>query len=445
MKPQKLLVISLFISLSLCSCGKKKNTMNFEPLFEKKVTTNVSVKAGKEPAVKVNVDVKVNPSTSDFEKEYLFNKDKAIKDEGKKTFNNVTVFEQTSAMTVGWNLGNTFDATGGNGLNTETSWSQPRTTKVMIDGLAATGIKTIRIPVSWHNHIIDRNAYTIDPAWMSRVKQVVDWAIEDGLYVIINCHHDDGDSFTNLPKGTGYYPSEKNLLESQRYLYNVWGQISMAFNNGYDEHLIFETMNEPRAKNTSSEWWYNGDAQCVESAKALNVMNQTALDAIRESGGNNEKRFVMCPALQASSNSATKNTFKMPQDIATGRLILSVHAYSPYSFAMESPGATQFTDGHKKELDGMFNDLKRNFIDKGYGVVIGEYGATNKNNLEERVAWFSYYLSKAHALGIPCCLWDNGVHEVHNNDYSEHYGYYNRTNQTWYFPEITKTLIDTTK
>lgn len=380
------------------------------------------------------------------ETEFLFDLDGAVKDNGTVEFKNITAFELTKAMTTGWNLGNTLDATSSNGLDSETSWGQPETTKAMIDGLAASGIKTIRIPVSWHNHITDKQNYTIDTEWMKRVKTVVDWAISDGMYVILNTHHDNYESPSVIPRASGYYPNTQNLEESQRFISNVWAQIATAFNNGYNEHLIFETLNEPRPAGTKCEWWYDADPVCIDAVKCLLQLNQTALDTIRSTGGNNAKRFVMCPALQASENSASALSFKMPQDTEKGRLILSIHAYTPYSFAMEAPGVTTFTQAHKDELNTMFTKLKSKFLDYGYPVIIGEYGATNKDNLEERVAWFDYYVSTAKSFGIPCMLWDNGVWELRqdengNPDYSEGYGFYNRLAQSWYFPEITETII----
>ena len=394
------------------------------------------------PSAESNEDV--------FSKDFLFNSEKAIKDTGSVNFGTITGFELTKAMTTGWNLGNTLEAIGSGGMVSETSWGQPHTEKAMIDGLAASGIKTIRIPVSWHNHIIDRQTYTISPEWMARVKTVVDWAIEDGMYVIINSHHDNYEKPSKMLRAHGYYPNSTNLVESQRFLYNIWGQIATAFNNGYDEHLIFETMNEPRPAGTDCEWWFSSDTRCLDAAKCLIQMNQTALDAIRASGGNNAKRFVMCPALQASENSASSFAFKMPEDIEKGRLILSVHAYTPYSFAMESPGERNFTQAHKDELNNMYSKLKNKFIDKGYPVVIGEYGATNKDNLADRIAWFDFFVSTAKSYGIPCCLWDNGVWQLRqgkdgNPDYSEGYGYYNRLEQSWYFPEITEAIIEASK
>ena len=386
-----------------------------------------------------------------FVAEFLFNQENAVKDtKPAACFGNISGFELTKAMVTGWNLGNTLDATGAIGMPSEQSWGQPHTEKEMIDGLAKSGIKTIRIPVSWHNHLTDKRTYTISIEWMNRVKTIVDWALEDGMYVILNTHHDNYEKPAAILPGNGYYPNKVNLVESQRFLYNVWGQIATAFNDGYDEHLIFEVMNEPRPAGTNCEWWYNGDSRCIEASRCLNQMNQTALDAIRATGGNNAKRFVMCPALQASENAASSSGFKMPDDIETGRLILSIHAYSPYSFAMESPGDRNFTEGHKSELNTMFSKLKKKYLDNGYPVVIGEYGATNKDNLQARLDWFEFYLTTAKSYGIPCVLWDNGVWQTRqddkgNPDYNEGFGYYNRTEQKWYFPEIAKTIVESTK
>ena len=392
-------------------------------------------------------EAKSAEASDTYTPEFIFDSSKAVKDEGQKDFSSITGFELTKDMRTGWNLGNTFDATGSTGLVSEMSWGQPLTEKAMIEGLAKSGIKTIRIPVSWHNHIADKSTYTIDTKWMNRVKTVVDWAIENNMYVILNIHHDDYDKESKMPECNGIYPNTTNLVESQRYLYNIWGQIATAFNNGYDEHLIFETMNEPRPKGTPDEWWFSGSARSIDAAKSLNQMNQTALDAIRATGGNNTKRFVMCPALAASENAASSALFKMPTDIERGRLILSIHAYAPYSFAMESPGEREFTSQHKAELKNMFNKLNDKFIVNKYPVIIGEYGATNKDNLEERLAWFDFFLTTAKEYAIPCCLWDNGVWEVANGstDYGEHYGYYNRQTQSWYFPEIINQIVEATK
>ncbi len=361
---------------------------------------------------------------------------------GKKKIKEKSAIELAKQMGAGWILGNTLDATGnGDSVNSEISWGQPKTTKAMIDGIAAAGYKTIRIPVSWANHM-DDYTYEISPDWMKRVKQIVDWAIEDGLYVIINSHHDCWTSPDPMDDCSGYYPNSTNYEESSYFLTEVWTQVGNVFNDEYDEHLIFETMNEPRLRGTSNEWYFDPNKKlCRDAAETLNKLNQDALDAIRATGGNNKKRFVGIPPLQASPDSALAVAFKMPKDIEEGRLFLSVHSYSPYRFAMESPGVTKYTPEMKAENEYMFRTLHKRFIEKGYGVYIGEYGAVNKNNLEDRLAWFTDYITDAKKYGIPCILWDNGYWEVKGTDYNEHFGFYDRKNQKWFFPEIQEAII----
>ena len=368
-----------------------------------------------------------------------FNRERAIKDMGNKPFKEIPAIELVRDMKTGWNLGNTLDATGGGkGLSSETSWGQPLTTKAMIDGLAASGIKTIRIPVSWSRHIVD-NDYTISPAWMSRVKEIVDWAIEDGMYVVLNIHHDNYEKNARMPKFSGFYPTDENYEESAKFVCNTWAQIALAFNDGYDEHLVFEVLNEPRLCGTNEEWYYNAvSPKSISAMKNLNKLTQNILDVIRASGGNNKKRLVAIPSLQASPESALASAFKMPEDYdgSKDRLIVSVHMYTPYNFAMESPGIKEYSAKVKNEFTSMFKKLNDYFIANGYAVYIGEYGATNKNNLEARVAWFHDFIKEARVYGMPCFLWDNAVWQVEDNKYDEHYGFYNRYNQTWYFPEI---------
>lgn len=390
---------------------------------------------------------KTDSSAAESSPAPTFDTAKAVVDSGSKDFGTATNVELVKAMTLGWNLGNTLDATGTNTLASETSWSQPLTTKKMIDGLYASGIRTIRIPISWHNHLVDKK-YTLDPNWMNRVKEIVDWAISDGMYVIINSHHDNADFIANaITYGKGYYPLQKDKVESEQFLINIWSQISLAFNNGYDEHLVFETMNEPRLKDNKNghEWWFDPYSdECKEAISCLNEYNQLCLDTIRASGGNNEKRFVMVPSLCASPDAAFSDQFKLPADKNTGRLILSIHMYTPYPFAMSSSSDkmdTTFTDTHKSQLIDYFNKINAKFISKGIPAVIGETGVTNKDNLTDRENWYTFFISKSRAIGITSCIWDNGVYELTTTDTSEHYGMYNRTEQTWYFPTLLAAAI----
>jgi len=371
----------------------------------------------------------------------LYNKKVAIVDTGSVTFNGTSALQTVKEMKTGWNLGNTMDATASDSLSSETSWGQPKTTKEMIDVLAATGMKTIRIPTSWHNHIIDKK-YTIDPTWMKRVKEIVDWAIANDMYVILNSHHDCWESPTAMPPCQGYYPNPTNQEESIRYLTNVWSQICLAFNNGYDEHLIFETMNEPRLRGTSTEWWNDKNSQEYrDAAECLNKQNQVVVDTIRKSGGNNQKRYIMVPGLRAAVDSILASEFKLPEDDEPGKLIVSVHIYDPYDFAMNGKGPTEFVERFKSSLILTFKSLNTFYVARGIPVVIGEYGATNKNNPEARVEWFQFFIKNTRKYGITACLWDNGSFQPSNKD-GERFGFYNRRKRQWQFPEIHDAILD---
>lgn len=370
--------------------------------------------------------------------------------EDKKSTETYDATQIVTMMKFGWNLGNTLDALGGSwkkGLNTQTAWGQPLTTKEMIDGLAKSGVKTIRIPVSWSEHVIDKY-YTIDPKWMARVKEIVTWAYENDMFIILNSHHDNFDQNKKIPAGKGvYYPSEENYEESKKFLTCLWKQISSHFIE-FDYHLIFETLNEPRPRGTSNEWWYDQNSPvCKKYMGTLNKLNQDIVNTIRASGGNNTHRVIMVPSLAASPDAALSKDFRIPTDTVENRLAISVHMYTPYNFAMASPGDIKFTEAHQKELSTIFRKLYNKFVSAGTPVVIGEMGATNKNNLQDRINWFNFFITEARKNSIyTCCLWDNGVWEINENDhkdkiYSEHYGYYNRTKQTWYFPELIKTAI----
>ena len=351
----------------------------------------------------------------------------------------VEIVKDMSSL-AGWNLGNTMDAfaNGTSGLATETCWGQPKATQAMFKFLAKSGVKTVRIPTSWHNHFVDEK-YTVDPAWMSRVQEIVDWAIGEGLYVILNIHHDNAEN-ANVKYNGGYYPAEESKEESLKFLLSVWTQICINFNNAYDEHLIFETLNEPRLRNTDKEWWLDeSDPKCTTALNIIMEYNQEILNVIRKSGGNNSKRLVMVPSYVASPDAALVKAFHLPKDISgnENRLALSVHMYSPYEFAMQDPGTKVFTDAHKKQLADTFSRLNEKFIKAGCPVIIGECGATNKNNPLDRKNWFGYFFTEARKLGIAAILWDNGQWEVNENGpYEEHFGYFDRKGLKWYFPEL---------
>ena len=382
-----------------------------------------------------------------------YDQSKAIKDTGSSNFDNSiqgrTVIDQ---MGFGWNLGNTFDAYDekflpNQGLQSEECWGNPKTTEAMINGLVKKGFKSIRIPVTWHNHLID-NRYTLDPQWTSRVKSVVDMCISKGLYVILNTHHDQADN--GVSYGKGYYPNRNNREESEKFLLNIWSQISLAFNNGYDHHLIFEPLNEPRLKGDSHEWWYApGDGNCEEGIQVLNEYNQLIHTVIRTSGGNNAKRFILFTSCAAAYGYVVSNGFSIPDDNqynpSNKRVLVSVHMYSPYDFAMNPDMSKNiFNDGYRNELEQNIRTLHDKFVSQGIYVIVGEMGVVNKNNLDQRINWAKYFVEEGRKQGLACVVWDNG-YWGNGNSAEETFGLYHRNEGTWEPEQLVDAYISASK
>lgn len=371
------------------------------------------------------------------------------------TDSEVSATSIVNSMKFGWNLGNTLDAcNSGSSWNSTTSeeidWGLKGTaTSELFQKLKDSGIKSVRIPISWHNHV-DSNL-NINSEWMKHVKNVVDMAYSKGLYVIINIHHDnyDGDS---LGTNAGFTLKEADKQKSLRFVESIWNQVAAEFKY-YDEHLVFETLNEPRLIRDTHEWNCTENSwtcsTCKTAISIINDLNQKAINTIRSAGGNNANRVIMFPSYVASPyaaiNAKNAGLFKIPSDSATGRLVLSVHMYTPYNFAMnctESEGAhSNFTESDKTELSQHFTDLNTTFISKGIPVVIGEMGATNKNNFEARKSWFSYYLGLCKQYNVAALLWDNG--QETNSNPSEAFGYMNRTKNEWFTDSNASELIST--
>ena len=360
----------------------------------------------------------------------------------------VSSVEMAKNMIIGWNLGNTLDATAWNnadnaGLSTETGWGMPKTTESMISAVKAEGFKTSRIPVSWHNHISDTSNYKIDSTWMARVKQVVDWAYNQDMYVIINIHHDNL-AESKLAGKCGFALSKQADIQAQSmaYIRNIWTQIAIEFAS-YDERLVFEVLNEPRdvdGEVTGNEWWCNQKS----IMDIITSQEQVAINAIRAVPGN-KNRFIMVPGYAASgSDGSMLALYTMPTDSAHDKLLLSTHAYSPYLFAMSDATDNIFGDDDKGSLDYIFNYLKTAYTDKGIGVVMGEASASDKDNTAERVKWTTYYFTKAREAGIPVVLWDNMVivQTGGNINSGECHGYYNRNTNKWFFPEIMEAMMN---
>ena len=345
-----------------------------------------------------------------------------------------TATELVSFIGTGWNLGNTLDATGGgNSLSSETSWGNPKTTKAMIDAVKKQGFNTVRVPVSWGNHTTGNN-FTIDSKWLARVKEVVDYCIDNDMYVILNIHHDTSTQY--------YYPSSTYKTQSVKFVKSIWTQVAKYFKD-YDQKLIFETLNEPRLVGTGDEWWFNvnyPNDNVRDSISVINTLNQTAVDAIRAAGGKNTDRCIMVPGYGASIDGCTTSTFKLPNDSTPNRLIVSVHAYTPYNFALNANGTAEFTNNLKNEVDYLYSTIKSHFIDKDIPAIIGETSASNKNNTAERVKWAQYYMGKSAEYGVPCMLWDNNV--FNGSDKGECHGHLNRSTLKWYDKAFVDAVIE---
>ena len=325
---------------------------------------------------------------------------------------------------IGWNLGNSLDCYNitWSVSDFETAWGNPKTTKQMIDTVKAAGFNAVRIPVSWTDHI--DNEGNIDSLWLKRVQQVVDYAMDNQLYTILNMHHDD---YTWL---TPVYYKEEEVTEKYT---KIWAQIAERFKN-YDTKLLFEGLNEPRIVNSTDEW----TGGTAEERDVINHLLQAFVDTIRKSGGNNGMRTLVITTQAASISENSLNGLVVPDD---DNLILSIHNYAPWKFSSyEFKETTDFTDADKAELDYEFDSLKHRFIDKGLPVIIGEFGAENKDNTADRAAYYQYYIQAAAQRGIPCFIWDNNKAEGEGS-----YGILNREDCTWYFPEILEAIQNAVK
>lgn len=344
-------------------------------------------------------------------------------------------------LQLGWNLGNTFDASNCNvsdELEYESAWVGALTTKEMIHTIADAGFRTIRIPVSWHNHVDENDQ--ISKAWMDRVQEVVDWSLEEGLHVIINIHHDNEEGFL--------YPSYEQLERSKEYVRTIWEQIAERFAE-YDERLVYETMNEPRHVETDHEWQIDVNSETgKECIDCVNQLNQTAVDTIRANKkGYNPSRYIMTPGYCASPDYALADDFILPADSgeAKNRILVSVHAYTPYLFALagkEIEGSTErFSIAEQDgtaDIDAFMGKLYDKYISRGIGVVIGEFGAQVKgDNAQARTEFAAYYVARARSFGMTACWWDNNAF----GGEGENFGLLDRKENQIRYPQIVEQMV----
>lgn len=337
----------------------------------------------------------------------------------------MTADDITENMTIGWNIGNSLDSTGYSG---ETSWGNPRVTQELIDTVKAKGFNTIRVPTTWYQNVTtttDENGkpvYTISEQWLQRVKEVVDYAYNQDMYVILNLHHEEWINRSDFP--TAYEEMSERLKQ-------MWVQIATYFKD-YDQHLIFEGMNEPRQTGASYEW--QGNAECYE---VVNKLDNDFVETVRSIDSPYQNtRLLMIPSYAASAYASSYSALDVPDD---DYVAVSLHAYTPYAFAMGDGDHTTFSGNYQSDLDTLFSDIRYYFTDKAIPVVLGEFSASNFNNTAARCDWATYYLTWTKKLGIPCVLWDNNA-ITNSTSASEAHGYVDRSNNTWY--EASEPVVD---
>lgn len=313
--------------------------------------------------------------------------------------NNRTASQLTAMMGKAWNLGNALDSTE-NGTVGETLWNNPTVNKSLFELVKASGFDTVRIPVSFMDKIGSaENGYAIDTAWMNRVKTVVDYALDSGLYVIIDIHHDGSKDVTGKWIDISLTEGEDRTAMLNKFS-AVWTQIATTF-AGYDQHLIFESMNEVMIGNsygyTSSLAYEN-----------INALNQTFVNAVRSVDGNSD-RCLLIPGYNTNIDLTISGLFKKPTDTTSNRLMLSVHYYDPYDFTLNEQGTAEWDEETELAyMQGQMQKISAFASGLNMPVIIGEYGAVNKENDFNRIIYLSALNRTAETYNIVTAYWDNG-------------------------------------
>ena len=349
------------------------------------------------------------------------------------SFEDLNQSQIVEAMGPGWNLGNQLESVTDN-VPEETNWGNPVITEKLIQSVKAAGFKSIRIPVSYFAKIDDDKDYTIDSKWLDRVQEVVDYCIKNDLYAVINIH---GDGYNTID-GSWLLCNGKNQTEIKKKYKKVWKQIAERFKN-YDEHLLFESMNEEfdgSYSEPNKEYYQN-----------INDYNQIFVDTARKTGDNNTKRWLIIPGWNTNIDyTAGDYGFKLPTDQYRDksidkeeqRIMISVHYYSPWDFCggengvitqwgneADDPSKTS-TTCDETYMKNQLNLMKTTFADKGYPVFIGEYGSIDKTSYDSENEYYRAYFARklcqlSRKNGCIPMYWDNGYNGVHG------FGLFDRT------------------
>ncbi len=315
-------------------------------------------------------------------------------DPGIGSVRNLNSFDFVAEMGVGWNLGNSLDVVNDADLfnTTKTEWGNPLPSKAVIDKVAETGFKTLRLPVSWRTNQNPTAPYQIEAGYLQRVKNVVDWAMSNDMHVILNIHHDN----------EWLRPVESDKANANARLKSTWTQIATYF-EAYNEQLIFEVMNEPRLKNVPEEW--NGGS--VSGRRIVNEYTKTAVDAIRDTKGNNSNRQLMITPWAGSAINKAMDDLIVPNN--DPNIIITIHTYFPFQYALNGEGIWG-SDQEKADLRAEFENIKQKWIVReNRPVILGEWGTrTDKIPTENRIEYAKFYVEEATKRGLLTVLWDDG-------------------------------------
>ena len=296
----------------------------------------------------------------------------------------------------------------------ETLWGNRIVTKEVIDTVKEAGFKTVRVPVSYYDHLMEDG--TIDKTWLERVEQVVSYVLDDGMYCIIDLHHDTGNN-------SWIVADSENLEENLGKVELLWKQIADYFKD-YDEKLIFEGLNE--VLDAEYDW----GCEETENLQAVNELNQKFVDTVRKSEGKNTQRYLIVNTYASSNSEKVLTSFKLPKDSVENRILVDVHSYEK-----------------TEEVVNVFERIRQYLTDKGVPVIIGEFGRKHNaesNNIEDQLAYARIFVEQAKESGIPYCWWDDGG-DFENKDAVDKFTLLNRTDLSWYFPEIVSVLVGENK
>lgn len=342
-----------------------------------------------------------------------------------------------TAMGAGWDLGNSLDAYNGN-TPSETAWGNPKVTRELIHAVKAAGFSTIRIPVSYMGKA--DSSGNIDKDWLDRVQTIVDYAMDEGLYVVINVHH-DGNNDTN----SWIDVTAADQAPIRTKFAGMWKQIAERFKS-YGERLIFEAMNE-----ILEEGNYSTNLK-ADTYPNINALNQLFVDTVRATGGTNASRWLLIPGYNTNIDAITSDIgFVLPKDSAKNKLMVSVHFYDPYDLCLnenkkiykwgvDATKGGKTTWGHEDYVEQQFKKMYDKFTSQGVPVILGEYGIIDKNYVNEmsyqyRRYYLEYVAKSAVNHGIVPIYWDNGY------DGKNGFAIFSRKTATILYPELADAIV----